>query len=232
MTTFGNTGRLILGNVALSGYLNEAGIDRTVDVGDVTVLTSTGHEVIPGLGSAKVPLAGFLDDTPHGVMTADLAVTAGEVVSYATSGFAVGNATVHCLTHTTSAMAPSKPDAPNEWKLDLTSSGTIDHGVSLADLAAQTTTGNGTSQDNTASSADGGAAFLHVTAYSGFTNVAFKIQHSTDGTTWSDLASFTSVTATTSQRVEVSGTVNRYLRVIRTVSGTGSVTYQASFARR
>jgi hypothetical protein len=47
------------------------------------------------------------------------------------------------------------------------------------------------------------------------------------------LATFTAATGATSQRVVVSGTVNRYLRASWTLTGTGAAaTFTASLARR
>lgn len=86
----------------------------------------------------------------------------------------------------------------------------------------------------TASSARGLAGFVHVTAYSGFTGVAVKIQHSADNSSWSDLATFTNITAVGAQRVLVANgtTVNRYLRSSIDVTGSGSVTMLVTAAPR
>jgi len=80
----------------------------------------------------------------------------------------------------------------------------------------------------------GFAAALHVTAYSGFTGVAVKIQHSADNSTWADLVAFTNVTAAGRERVLVAkGTqINRYLRASVDVTGTGSVTLLVAAAPR
>jgi hypothetical protein len=111
----------------------------------------------------------------------------------------------------------------------------IDRGISLCDLAAVTATGNGTAQDNSASTSNGGAATLHVTANTRNGNTTFKVQHSADNSTWADLITFSVVgsTTVTSERSTASGTVNRYVRVQHTCAGsTGSITYHANFARR
>jgi hypothetical protein len=99
------------------------------------------------------------------------------------------------------------------------------------------TTTNGTNVDNTAPSTNGGVAHLHVTANTRNGATTFKVQHSTDNSTWVDLVTFTSVTAATTgaQRVEVASgtTVQRHLRAQATTAGTtGSITYTVSFARR
>lgn len=112
--------------------------------------------------------------------------------------------------------------------------GQVDHGLILHALTAETAnmdTEGANSQDNGASSAAGGVGYLHVTAYSGFTNIIAKVRHSTDDVTYADLITFATVTATTSERKTVSGTVNRHTAMNLTVSGAGSATFMVGFKR-
>ena len=106
-------------------------------------------------------------------------------------------------------------------------SGNRDEGVILQPLATVTAAGNtdATSVDNGASSANGGAGYLQVTALTlgGYTNHIAKVRHSTDNITFADLLTFAAVTtAQTGQRVTVAGTVNRYLSTSRAWTGGGS----------
>lgn len=88
-----------------------------------------------------------------------------------------------------------------------------------AGLNNNTAAATGTTFDGGSGSTNGLQAYLHVTAFTG-TSVTVKIQHSTDGSTWSDLVSFAAASAIGTERVTTSGTVNRYLRVV--TSGTFS----------
>jgi hypothetical protein len=112
----------------------------------------------------------------------------------------------------------------------------VDFGVVLQPLSAVTGTGNGTGVDNAASTANGGVGQLHTTAIAGAApSVVWKIQHSTDNSTWADLVTFAASTAAGFERIEVAAgvTVNRYLRAIRTFGGTTtSITSAVAFARR
>jgi hypothetical protein len=112
--------------------------------------------------------------------------------------------------------------------------GPIDWGVMIAAEGAITVDTDGTSVDNGASSANGGVAHLHTTAYSGLTSNSVIIEHSTNNSVWATLATFASVTAVGSERLVVAAgtTVNRYLRIRDDVTGTGSTTRAVSFARR
>jgi hypothetical protein len=80
-------------------------------------------------------------------------------------------------------------------------------------------------------------AQVHVTVNTRSTTSVVKIAHSADNSTFADLVTFTTVGigATTSERslVATGTTVNRYLRAVNTLAaGSGSITYQVSFARR
>lgn len=111
-------------------------------------------------------------------------------------------------------------------------SGQVDEGVILQPHAALTANTTGTNVDNTASSANGGVGYLEVSAYSGFTNVVAKIQHSADNSIWADLITFATVTAAPiAERLTVAGSVNRHTRSVVTVTGSGSVTPFIGFAR-
>lgn len=117
---------------------------------------------------------------------------------------------------------------------DYTVTGAVEQGVVLQELEAKTADWNtegADSVDNGASSANGGAGYLQVVAYTGFTNVVFKIRHSADDVTYADLITFTTVTAISAQRATVAGTVNRHLAVDGNVTGAGSVTPMVGFSR-
>ena len=115
-----------------------------------------------------------------------------------------------------------------------TVSGAIEEGTIIEALTAQTATGNSASVDNSASSANGGSGYIQVTAETGSSpTAAVKIQHSADDTTFVDLITFTTASTVSAERITVSGTVNRYLRVARTIGGssTPTITYMVAFAR-
>lgn len=79
----------------------------------------------------------------------------------------------------------------------------------------------------------GAQAYLQVTAFTG-TDVTVKVQHSYDGSSWSDVSGggFTSVTtAPQGQRLAITGNIRRYIRVnTATTGGFTSVSFAASVA--
>lgn len=102
-------------------------------------------------------------------------------------------------------------------------------GVVLHPLVARTTAADYTGVDQAAQSGFGAVAFLHVTAFSG-TNMTVTVEDSADNSNWGTLQAFTQMTAVGSQSIDVSGTVERYVRA--SLAGTfTSVTFAVSFAR-
>lgn len=101
-----------------------------------------------------------------------------------------------------------------------------DHIIEIGKLLMDSTiTANtdGASVDNAASSSNGGAGYAHVTGLSaGDTIATLKIQDSADDAIWADLITFTlDGSALAAERLTVSGTVDRYVRAIATVTGSG-----------
>ena len=101
-------------------------------------------------------------------------------------------------------------------------------------LGAETADGNGTAVALTGPSASQRLyAALHVTAYSGFTNVVFKVQ-SDDSSGFSsatDRITFATATGTTSEFSSVAGSLSSetHWRVTWDVTGTGSVSFFCAF---
>lgn len=103
-------------------------------------------------------------------------------------------------------------------------------GVVLHPATSLAATTNGTSINNGAGTTTGWQANLHVTVSSGGT-WAFTIEHSTNGSSWSTLGTFTiNGSAVASEHLTDVGTVNQYVRFVATRTG-GSVTPICTFAR-
>lgn len=101
-------------------------------------------------------------------------------------------------------------------------------------LAARTSTGTGTAVALAGPTASQKLwAALHVTAYTGLTNVVFKVQSDDNSsfTSASDRITFATVSGTTSEFASVAGAFasETHHRVTWTVTGTGSVSFVAAF---
>jgi len=78
-------------------------------------------------------------------------------------------------------------------------------------------------------------AIVGTTYGAGNGSTTFKLQHSSDNSTFADLITFTVVSAgtQTSEQKSVSGTINRYKRVnVVSAGSTGAITYSLATSRR
>lgn len=95
------------------------------------------------------------------------------------------------------------------------------HTTGPKQTAASATTSSNV--DNGAASSNGAAGYLEIISLGSGTPTV-KIQHSVDGSTsWADLVTFTINAAGAAERVEASGTVRRYTRLVTTGTFTDLV---------
>ena len=79
---------------------------------------------------------------------------------------------------------------------------------------------------------EGGVGYLQVTALTTFTNFVATIEDSDDDVTYNSLIVFTDdVSAPFAERLTVAGLVDRYLDLDGNITGAGSITAWAGFAR-
>ena len=116
--------------------------------------------------------------------------------------------------------------------------GQHDGGLILQPLTTKAATWNtlSSSVDNSASSSAGGVGYLQVVEASNLTGYTIKIRHSTNDTTFTDLLAFASGVQGDRKAIRsiVTGTVNRYLAVTGTITGTTTntkLTIFVGFAR-
>lgn len=230
----GKDSRLFLNETHQSGQIQSWTVEGGREFADVTVLTDGGMRWLPGQMVGKLTVNGLLDSTAgslHQETIASLDTTAGLLWTVFPSGPTIGQPAFIAASSGEGYSLESTLTDAVKLTIEAQPDDTIGWGVSLHAHSAETADANGTAVDNAAASSAGGIASLHVTAFSGLTNAVIKVQHSTNNSVWSDLATFTTATGVTSQRSAVTGTVNRYLRSIVDVTGTGSVTYVCAFAR-
>lgn len=224
----------------LSSYFNQADTNIDQSTGENTGFQPAGgartYEV--GLNGGTVSLSGFFNGAATGVdakLSASINQSADDVVSIAPEGVLTLGKIVKLLASQLTQYQVSSPlDGIVTVSGSFQANGGIQSGVVLHPLGAETATGNDTSLDQTAATSNGGVAHLHVPTVSGTTpSNTVVVQHSTDNSVFTDLITFTAATAATQQRSTVTGTVNRYVRTKRTISGTTpSFTYMCAFARR
>lgn len=149
---------------------------------------------------------------------------------FALQGLAVGApVTMQPSSVIDSSISAKLKDAVS-FSLELDARGAYNDGFILISPEAELTgtSGTGPERNDTAAyggaTTTGGAAQLHVLAQDGGTNPAItvKIQHSPDGSAWTDLVIFDSQTGVGGQRKTLPSTtvVNPYLQATWTATGT------------
>lgn len=227
---FGPNTRILHGAVDLSTYFREASVPMEVDVEDATTCGKSAKVYKPTLIDGTATLAGLWDGAVAAVDERLAAVlgAAAAPLTIAWEGLTVGKRVSMLDALETSYEVTGAVGGLVEVSAEFQADEGARQGISLHALASEASTANGTAVDNAASSARGGAAHLHVSAVTG--SVTAKVQHSADNAIWVDLVTFTAAGAAGSQRVEVTGTVNRYVRAIWTIT-TGPATFAVAFAR-
>lgn len=227
--------RVLVNSAHLSGDVNRWRFEHRRALSSVVNLLSNGDQFMPGLLAGGVGVDGNFNSGAgniNSVIDAAHAAEGGLLTTFLPEGLTVGKMALIANGNVSARESPIAVADAVRVTMEGTPDDGVDIGFLLHGLTAETADGQASSVDNAASSAGGGVGVIHVTAYSGLTSIALKVQHSTDNSAWSDLISFTSVTATTSERKTVTGTVNRYLRAWWDVTGTGSCTFAMAFARR
>ena len=230
----GKSAVVLHGAYDLSSYLNNGSANSSVDTNEVTAFGSTSKSYVTGLKDATLSASGMFDGSASAVdevLTASIGSDTLSPITFGSGGVTIGSRVVLLQGKTKSYSVTAPVGDVVSVSYEAQSDGGNDYGISLCSLGSISAT------TNTASTANGGIAQLHVTVNSRSANSTIKVQHSSDNSTWADLATFTVVatTVTTSERVTVAAgtTVNRYLRAQNTLTaGSGSITYQVSFARR
>lgn len=241
----------------LPGYaskilVNDASVCQTVSSwtathsragSEVTTMCQTPGQAassyVPGLKTGSLTVAGPQDSTGqnmHARIASSIGVDNGLIATLLPDGDAVGKwAIFGAFDPSDWSIDASVAEAIN-FSASATADESIEMGFVLHALAAETASGNGTAVDRGvgATSTLGAAASLHVTAYTGLTSATVKIQHSPDNSAWSDLVTFVAATGPGAQLAKVAAgtTINRYLRSVLTVVGTGSVSFLATVGPR
>lgn len=226
--------RIYVATLASAAYARTVSMTSASDMLDVTTLADRTKQFIPGADTSSFSIAGPLDVSGTGQYAAITALkgsTTNTPISYLPVGADGAVWLIEGIETSFDTMTGFSTTA--DWAMTAQTSGITDfNGVVLENNTTVTVDTNGTAVDNGAGTSNGAVLHLHVTAFSGFTSDAIRVEHSTNNSVWATLDTFTTATTTTSERRVVAGTVNRYLRVVDDVTGTGSVTRFVAVSRR
>lgn len=247
MPTFshGKNTRVFYAGVNFSDQLREVSVQRTVDTPETTTFGSTAKSYIVGLPDARVDMSGLI--AAAGVFEADTQLAS--ILGSATpnwltvwpNGLSIGSPASALQVHEASYQTQGSVSDVVSFQATFQGTGQFYTSKSLGDYnttpgISTATTTNGTALDNAAATAGGALCLIqYISLWSGTTDV--KFQHSTDGTTWVDLATFTQIPAFNSgvQAISVAAaasTPRRYTRVVITTNaGSGNFFVVPSLAR-
>lgn len=243
----GASTQVLVNEILVSSEVSGWSIGWNRQMSEVTTVGQTagnaGASFVPGLQSGTLGLRGPQQADPTTGLTAEIQQAIGVDNSFMATclpdGSAVGKPAMFLVGDPTDYAVDANVSDAIGMTFTAQADESVEMGWVLAPLQAYTADAlTGTAVDRGASpltpTTRGLAAGIHVTAYSGFTGVAVKVQHSPDNSAWSDLVSFTNITAVGRERVSVpiGTTVNRYLRASVDVTGTGSVTLLVTAAPR
>jgi hypothetical protein len=239
MAKYGSSSAWMLVDGAdLGGYLTEFNDEKEGVLEESTVIGNTYQAHSPvGVRKAKVTASGFYDDASNASNAIAIGQTTSRIVCY---GYATNTTLGAKFVGAEGAYFGKYNRTPtrnqlHKFNAEVTVSGQVDECIVIQELEAKTadwdTTG-ADSQDAGASSSGGAAAYMQVTAFSGFSGFVGKVRHSSDDVTYADLITFSNVTSgPTAQRGTSSGTVNRHLAFDGNVTGSGSITVMCGVAR-
>jgi len=241
MPTFrhGKNVRVFIDAFDFSAYFNDASNSTSIDTAETSAFGTNEKTYITGHTDGTISLSGMFESTEDtgtdDYFSNTLGSSTKQKVIVALEGHILGGRVVAIESDTTSYEVSSPIGDVVQASAEFQASEGVGHGVLVSNGSTVSATGNGTSVDGTAATTNGGVGFLSIPVNTRNGNITVKIQASADNSTFADLVSFTAVSGTTvsSERIEVTGTVARYLRVNYTVAGsTGSATPVVAFTRR
>lgn len=228
---------VLYGGAKLTSFFNDVSVSRNLDTAETSAFGDDAKTYVTGMQDGTLSLSGMFDGAEGAVddtLRATIGSASNDVITIAPEGLTVGAVAFSSAVKQTSYEVSSPIGDVVAVSLDVQADGGVDRALLLAADATVTATGEGASQDGAASSSDGAAAYLNVTANTRDGASTFKVQGSADNLTWADLLTFTSVSAstTTGEKKMITGSVPRYLRASHTPGGSsGSITYTITFAR-
>ena len=186
---------------------------------------SQHHSQIKGQASGQMTLDGYFDKT-----TASIHTILSQLLDDTEMSLLLGNNATPTLGDAVLSMQANQSNydiLPNLAEIIAVNAIFNQKGGSsfnvgkLLKFGTETATGNGSSLDNSASTANGAVGYCHLYGVSASDTITVKIQDSANDSTWADLITFTlDGSAVGSERIAVTGTIDRYVRAIWTIGGT------------
>lgn len=222
-------------DVFMSGFnmgdvLNAVDTPMTIDTAETTVFNSTQgrKSYVSGHSDATLTAGGLYSGTTDGLsqdLLDFLQGTTEQVWTWYPKGDAIGNFGHGMSTLETGYNITSPVQGVVETSIDGQSNTARERVESLGTLTVVSSSANGTADDNTAATTNGGVGYLQRITNSTTRLTAASIQHSNNNSTWDDIVAFTTTPTGAKnggERVLASAQgIKRYTRYKVTVSTTG-----------
>lgn len=224
----------------LASALKSFNPEATVEELDASVLGNNFKSWVPGFKNGSLSAEGIWnadttdDDEIHDVLSAAFAAGSENIITASVGLLAIGDPAIMMngpeVKYGVSIPLGELIMASAEFR----ATNGINFGRWLMSALIAVGTTNGTAVDHGAATTNGG--LFHVHLHNGTaSDVDVKVQHSTDASSWFDLAAVNNLSAihtAGSAEVAAGTTVNRHLRAVATVTGGNTVLVSAAFARR
>jgi len=239
VASHGSKAGLYINGYNWTPYMKSLTLSRTTDTVESSALGTTAKTYHPsGLVDATLAGEGYYDGSSSAPpITSDFGFTAmlgaavKPVACYAPVPQTLGAPLygMECDITTIDESAPM--DGLVTLDSEFQSSRGAERGVILRVLANASSTGNGTAVDlGSGTFTFGGVSYLQETVTSGASHQV-KIEDSADGSTgWAVIATHTARTTIGAERIQIAGTVRRWVRAQWTVA-SGSMTFTVAFKR-
>lgn len=228
----GKNSDVLFGAFDLTSYFNSFSFSKETNAISTTMFGDDNESYISGIDTASLDLTGLFDggtDANDEELTNAFGVTTSTPLSIFQNGTTAGQPCVLLDSKIQNYTIDSSVSEAVGISSNFTGND-FGRGLSLYALTNTSATANTTAVDLGASSTLGGQAHIHCTAHSS-ANISVKIQSSADNSSFADVSgfSFTTITGATTQRIATTNTVNRYVRLVITVTG-GSATFSVGYA--
>ena len=226
--THGKSARVYMDALNMSNYLRSIEVSAEADTAESSVFGADYKQYVNGLTDATLSGEGILEATQDGVANATLGAASRSIWQAYFAGDSIGLRGRGLDADTTSYSPSSDLGDVVQFTIEAQSSVGADPIVSHHAHGQETTSGTAASVDNTDPTTGGGVAYLNVTAITG--SAVITLQDSADDSTFVDVATFGTVTTPGGYRETVTGTVDRYTRLVHT-NAAGTITFVAGLGR-
>lgn len=210
--THGLNTALFLGGYEISQFFRSTSIDANKDTVETTTFKASSKSYIGGLRDGTGSADGIFDGEETGgdeILRAAFDAAA-DIFTYWPEGDVLGKFGFGMSGIQTAHAITSSIDDVVQCSMEIQSKHGVDR-VRCLHVGEEETADDGTTVDGGAATSAGAVGYIQATDVQDELDV--EIEHSTDGDVWTTLLTFSTLTDIGAERVQVSGTVNRYVRV-------------------